>query len=228
VYILETSLFQWLDYRGNYDTFVKLRDANTKNAMRNYQAYQEKREHMMEFITKFRANAKRATMVQSRIKAVEKMDAEAPEAVEVDQVWRFNIPNSEPLGRPIISVDDVSFDYNAEAKTHDQYLLQKVNFGVDLDSKIAILGANGQGTISYRLRLTIAWGLVQICPSPTRHSVDVDNRKDYAAKLDHGQAEASQRGHIHQSCSANWSFYSTQLGQFRPQAISLGESPEHV
>jgi ATP-binding cassette, subfamily F, member 3 len=115
--------------------------------MRNYQAYQEKREHMMEFITKFRANAKRATMVQSRIKAVEKMDAEAPEAVEVEQVWRFNIPNSEPLGRPIISVDDVSFDYNKETKTHEQYLLQKVNFGVDLDSKIAILGANGQGTV---------------------------------------------------------------------------------
>jgi ATP-binding cassette subfamily F protein 3 len=68
--------------------------------MRLYHAYQEKREHMMDFITKFRANAKRATMVQSRIKAVEKMDAEAPEPVEVDAVWRFSIPNSEPLGPP--------------------------------------------------------------------------------------------------------------------------------
>ncbi len=95
-------------YRGNYDSYVKARDEKIKNDMRVYHAYQDKRAHMMEFIEKFRANAKRATMVQSRIKAVEKMDAEAPEPIEVESVWRFSIPNPEPLGRPIISVDDVS------------------------------------------------------------------------------------------------------------------------
>ncbi|KAG7374463.1 ABC transporter [Nitzschia inconspicua] len=137
-------------YRGNFDTFVKLKEEKMKNAMREYQAYQRKRDHMMEFIEKFRANAKRATMVQSRIKAVEKMDAEAPEPVEMDSTWRFSIPSSEPLGRPIIAIDDVSFDYNVEKpdgskKKESEYLLQKVNFGVDNNSKIAILGANGQG-----------------------------------------------------------------------------------
>lgn len=96
------------------------------------------------------ANAKRATMVQSRIKSVEKMDADAPEAVEIEQTWRFSIPCSGPLGRPIISIDDVSFDYSplkadGEKKEESEYLLQKVNFGVDLDSRIAILGSNGQG-----------------------------------------------------------------------------------
>lgn len=89
-------------------------------------------------------------MVQSRIKAVEKMDAEAPEAVEVDAVWRFAIPNSEPVGPPIIAVNDVAFDYSPIGddglpKSEDSMLLQKVNFGVDLTSRIAILGANGQG-----------------------------------------------------------------------------------
>eukprot|EP00934_Nitzschia_sp_Nitz4_P006233 Nitzschia sp. Nitz4//scaffold22_size323478//256035//262777//NITZ4_000575-RA/size323478-processed-gene-0.482-mRNA-1//-1//CDS//3329543139//6223//frame0 len=137
-------------YRGNFDMYIKQRDEQTKNAARVYEAYQTKRAHMMEFIDKFRANAKRATMVQSRIKAVEKMDAEAPEPVEIDQIWRFSIPNSGPLGRPIISIDDVSFDYNpvredGSQKAESEFLLQKVNFGVDLDSRIAILGANGQG-----------------------------------------------------------------------------------
>ncbi len=77
------------------------------------------------------------------------MDADAPEAPEMDPVWRFSIPSSEPLGRPIISIDDVSFDYCPEhpdgtKKKESEYLLQKVNFGVDNASKIAILGANGQ------------------------------------------------------------------------------------
>jgi ATP-binding cassette subfamily F protein 3 len=137
-------------YRGNFDTYVKLRDENIRNSMRVYQAYQEKRQHMMDFINKFRANAKRASMVQSRIKAVEKMDAEAPEQVEMDPIWRFSIPNSEPLGPPIIAVNDVSFDYkpyldDGTKKPESEYLLQGVNFGVDLTSRIAILGANGQG-----------------------------------------------------------------------------------
>lgn len=105
---------------------------------------------MVEFIDKFRANAKRATMVQSRIKTLEKMDAEAPEPIEVETLWRFSIPNAEPLGRPIIAVDDVCFDYSpilpdGTKKPETSYLLQKVNFGVDLTSRIAILGANGQG-----------------------------------------------------------------------------------
>jgi ATP-binding cassette subfamily F protein 3 len=77
------------------------------------------------------------------------MDAEAPEPIEMDQTWRFSIPSSEPLGRPIIAIDDVSFDYNpvnpdGTKKTELEYLLQKVNFGVDNSSRIAILGANGQ------------------------------------------------------------------------------------
>jgi ATP-binding cassette subfamily F protein 3 len=139
-------------YRGNFETYVKLRDENLRNAMRTYQAYQSKREHMMEFINTFRANAKRATMVQSRVKMVEKMDLEAPEPVEVDQVWRFSIPASEPVGLPIIAVNDVSFDYkplleDGSKKPANEFLLQKINFGVDLTSRIAILGANGQGKL---------------------------------------------------------------------------------
>jgi len=137
-------------YRGGFDDYVKQRDENIRNAMRVYQAYQSKREHMMEFIEKFRANAKRATMVQSRIKAVAKMDAEAPEPVEIDQVWRFSIPNAVPVSPPWIAINDVSFDYNplladGTKKPESQYLLQTVNFGVASDSRIAILGANGQG-----------------------------------------------------------------------------------
>ena len=101
---------------------------------------------MMEFIDKFRASASRAKLVQSCIKAVEKLDLEAPEPVVLEQLWRFSIPNPEPLGRPIISIDDVWFDYTVvdealgSKKPKEEWILQKVNFGVDLDSRIGILG----------------------------------------------------------------------------------------
>ena len=133
-------------YKGDYDTYVRTSEENVKNLMRVYQAYQDKRAHMMEFITRFRAAANRAKQVQSRVKAVEKMDLEAPEPVVVEQLWRFAIPNPEPLGRPIIAIDNVCFDYAAvdEAtgtkKPKEDWILQEVNFGVDLDSRIGILG----------------------------------------------------------------------------------------
>ena len=133
-------------YKGDYDTYVKTSEENVKNSMRVYQAYQDKRAHMMEFIDKFRCSASRAKLVQSRVKTVEKMDLEAPEPVVIEQLWRFAIPNPEPLGRPIISIDDLWFDYtpvdeaSGAKKPRDEWILQKVNFGVDLDSRMGILG----------------------------------------------------------------------------------------
>ena len=74
------------------------------------------------------------------------MDLEAPEPVVVEALWRFAIPNPEPLGRPIIAIDDVWFDYvpvdeaTGLKKPADNWILQQVNFGVDLDSRLGILG----------------------------------------------------------------------------------------
>ena len=130
-------------YKGNYDIYVKTSDEAIKNRVKEYEAYLEKRAHIMEFIDKFRCNAKRATLVQSRIKTVEKMDLEAPEKVELPPKWSFKLPAAEPIGRPIIAIDDVFFDYD-KTKDMSKALLQKVNFGVDLDSRIGIMGVNGK------------------------------------------------------------------------------------
>ncbi|GMI51847.1 hypothetical protein TeGR_g7818 [Tetraparma gracilis] len=135
-------------FRGNYTTYVKTSSDAFINQKRMYEAYKEKRDKMQQFVDKFRASASRAALCQSRMKAIEKMDAEAPDDVVVEPVWRFSIENPEPLGRPIISINDIFFDYKSAidaGKQKDDYLLQDVNFGVDLSSKIGILGANGAG-----------------------------------------------------------------------------------
>ena len=106
------------------------------------------------------------SVVQSRIKTVEKMDAEAPPPVVQDAVWRFSIPNSEPVSRPIIQINDVTFDYSpiredGSKKPLADYLLQDVNFGVDLDSKIAILG-------TYRFQILSVLTLFVFCSRPSK------------------------------------------------------------
>ena len=51
-------------FKGDFDSYIKTADDNVRNQKRVYQAYVDKRAHMMEFIDKFRYNAKRASLVQ--------------------------------------------------------------------------------------------------------------------------------------------------------------------
>ncbi|EYC17298.1 hypothetical protein Y032_0031g2382 [Ancylostoma ceylanicum] len=60
-------------YKGNYDTFEKTMKEKLTQQQREYEAQQTLRQHTQEFIDKFRYNAKRAAMVQSRIKMLEKL-----------------------------------------------------------------------------------------------------------------------------------------------------------
>ena len=98
---------------------MKTSENKVKNQKRVYEAYLDKRAHMQEFVDKFRFNAKRASLVQSRIKAIEKLDEEAPEDVVVEQVWRFSVENPEQLGIPIIEVNDIYFDYDKEKEKEE-------------------------------------------------------------------------------------------------------------
>ena len=60
-------------YKGNYEDFEKSRSDKAKNMTRTKAAQVKKIDHMQSFIDKFRANAKRASLVQSRIKALNKI-----------------------------------------------------------------------------------------------------------------------------------------------------------
>lgn len=61
-------------YPGNYDDFERARADKNKNQKKQFDKQQTQIAHIQQFINKFRANNKRASLVQSRIKVLEKMD----------------------------------------------------------------------------------------------------------------------------------------------------------
>ncbi|RCN26976.1 ABC transporter, ATP-binding protein [Ancylostoma caninum] len=126
-------------YKGNYDTFEKTMKEKLTQQQREYEAQQTLRQHTQEFIDKFRYNAKRAAMVQSRIKMLEKLPV--LHAVELDADITFKFPECEVLNNPVLQLDDVSFRYNADAP----YLFRKLNLGTHANSRICIVGENGSG-----------------------------------------------------------------------------------
>ncbi|KAF2313493.1 hypothetical protein GH714_011250 [Hevea brasiliensis] len=126
-------------YKGNYDTFEKTREEQIKNQQKAFEANERSRAHMQSFIDKFRYNAKRASLVQSRIKALERMGHVDEIVNDPDYKFEFPTPDDRP-GPPIISFSDASFGYPG-----GPMLFKNLNFGIDLDSRIAMVGPNGIG-----------------------------------------------------------------------------------
>lgn len=76
-------------YKGNYDSFEASRRESLLVQQRQFESQQEKLAHMQEFVDKFRYNAKRAALVQSRIKMIEKEEQNLVDAVEDEKSFRF-------------------------------------------------------------------------------------------------------------------------------------------
>ena len=57
-------------FKGDYDMFEKTRGELLRNQIKEYERYKAERAHMQEFVDSFRYNAKRASLVQSRLKAI--------------------------------------------------------------------------------------------------------------------------------------------------------------
>lgn len=126
-------------YKGNYDTFERTREEQLKNQQKAFEANERTRSHMQSFIDKFRYNAKRASLVQSRIKALERMGHVDEVVNDPDYKFEFPTPDDRP-GPPIISFSDASFGYPG-----GPIMFKNLNFGIDLDSRIAMVGPNGIG-----------------------------------------------------------------------------------
>lgn len=83
------------------------------------------------------------------------------EKVNPDRVFSFRFADVEKLPPPVLSFDDVSFSYSGEAK---DYLYENLDLGVDMDSRVALVGPNGVGKSTL---LRIMTGKLQ----PTQGSV---------------------------------------------------------
>jgi len=130
-------------YGGNYDTYVKTRAELEEHQTKNYNREQAEISHIKEYIAKYgHGSAKLARQAQSREKTLVKMhEAGLTEKVVKEKVLIFNFLPCGNLPPPVLMVSDVTFKYPGR----DNYLYKNLDWGVDLDSRIAIVGPNGAG-----------------------------------------------------------------------------------
>lgn len=129
-------------YKGDYDSFEKTRNELRKQQSKAFEAQERKRKHVQSFIDRFRFNAKRASLVQSRIKTLEKFEASEDFIMDLqeDPEFKFEFPTPEILQKEIVDVRNADFGY-----TPEKQLLSQLSLRVDMNSRIGILGVNGSG-----------------------------------------------------------------------------------
>lgn len=135
---IEISLGQIYDYKKPYSEFLKLRGEIREKQLQTQKNQQKQIEQTEKLIEKFRAKASKATMAQSLIKKLDKV-----ERIEVDQEdnatmnVRFTI-SKEP-GKIIVEAENLSKSYG------DKHVLENVDLLIERNSRIAFVGQNGQG-----------------------------------------------------------------------------------
>ncbi len=125
-------------YSGNYSFYLKektLREEIQKNAFENQQQHIKQTER---FVERFRSKATKARQVQSRVKALEKIDL-IEDVVDENMTMNFKFGFKQKSGRYIIELNDISKSYG------DLEILKNTSATIERGDKIALIGANGKG-----------------------------------------------------------------------------------
>jgi ATP-binding cassette subfamily F protein 2 len=129
-------------YDGNYDQFMKTKSEKEENQLKQFKWEQEQMKSMKEYIARFgHGTSKNAKQAQSKEKVLQKMiRGGLTDKPEEEKPLNFKFTDPGHLPPPVLAFHNVSFGYpNCEK------LYTNVNFGVDLDSRVALVGPNGAG-----------------------------------------------------------------------------------
>jgi ATP-binding cassette subfamily F protein 3 len=144
---IEISLGKIYDFNKPYSEYLELRGEIREKQLATQKNQQKSIEHTEKLIEKFRAKASKASMAQSMIKKLDKI-----ERIEVDEddnsVMNISFPVSMTPGRVVVEAEDVTKKYG------DKLIFKDIDLLVERGSKIAFVGQNGQGKSTFIKAIT--------------------------------------------------------------------------
>jgi len=125
-------------YQGGYDRYLVDREARREELLARKRTQDQKIAAAERFIERFRAKATKARQVQSRVKALEKL-----ERVEVPSLsrrkMRLRIPEPERAGAIIVELEGVWKSYG------ETRVYQGIDLRIARGDRVALVGPNGAG-----------------------------------------------------------------------------------
>jgi ATP-binding cassette subfamily F protein 3 len=135
---VEVARGRLTEYAGNYSYYLAERERRFAIELTAYRKQQEEIEHMEAFISRFRYQASKAKLVQSRIKQLEKMERlQPPPGIERPPAIRF--PACERSARRVIELRNVVKRFGTLT------VYDEVSLEIERGARIALVGPNGAG-----------------------------------------------------------------------------------
>ena len=135
---IEISLGKIYDYKYHYSKYLVQRSEFKEKQLQAQKNQDKEIQRTEQLISKFRAKANKASMAQSLIKKLNKV-----ERIEVDAddnaVMKVRFPMSVQPGKVVVEAKNAAKNYG------DNQVLSNVNLLIERNSKIAFVGQNGQG-----------------------------------------------------------------------------------
>ncbi len=124
-------------YSGGYTAFERQRAERLARQQALYEKQQKEAARLQRFIDRFRANDSKARQVQSRIKALERMEWVAP--AHADSPFEFHFLEPPAVANPLVTLSNAQLGYDGSP------LLTGVSLSVSKADRIGLLGPNGAG-----------------------------------------------------------------------------------
>lgn len=145
-------------YKGNYSMFKKMYVQKRKEMIKEYEKQEKRLKELKSHGTSKKAAEKKQKEAltrkqeKNRTKVQKQEDDNAP--IELLQkpreyIVKFSFPEPPPLQPPILGLHNVTFAYSGQKP-----LFVNCEFGIDLSSRVAIVGPNGVGKSTFLKLLT--------------------------------------------------------------------------
>ena len=135
---VEVTQQQLVTYEGNYSHYLEEKELRQEIQKNSYENQQQKIRQTERFIERFRAKATKSRQVQSRVKALERMDL-IEDVVDDTAAVNFKFKFNQQPGRFIVTLNHVSKSYGSLE------ILKDTSISIERGDKIALIGANGKG-----------------------------------------------------------------------------------
>lgn len=125
-------------YAGNYSYYLEEKSLRNDIQRGAYENQQAKIRQTERFIERFKAKATKSRQVQSRVKALDRMDV-VDQVMDENAKVHFRFQFTTQPGRHVFQLEDASKAYG------EKVILDATNVSMERGDKIALIGANGRG-----------------------------------------------------------------------------------
>lgn len=124
-------------YVGNYTKFVKDKEIAYQKQLKEYNAYMQEVNRLQSLVDRFRYKATKASMAQSKIKQIDRIEVvEKPESADM-KAFSANIELNRESSTLVLRAEDLIIGYDKPLAT--------LNFRLNKGDKLGIIGGNGIG-----------------------------------------------------------------------------------